>query len=155
VTRKARERKVKHKKQDGFGLVELLTVLVIISILAGLALPAYRDSVRKSGRTAAKGTLMDVALRQEQHFLNNRSYSANLAGLGLPDPYFVDKTNETVTGTDTRRIYKITLANTSATSYDAVATAQLDQAEDSCGNYTLKEDGTRQVSGSIGASVCW
>ncbi len=141
--------------QRGFSLVEMLMALVVMAILASVALPAYQDSVRKSGRSAAKGALMGVAMRQEQHFLNNRSYSTDLGGLGLPDPYYVDKTNDAVAGSDARRIYQIALDNTSATSYDAVATALLDQSADGCGNYTLNANGARSVSGAAGSNVCW
>ena len=143
------------RRQTGFTVVELLIVLVVFAILAAVALPSYRDSVRKSGRTAAKGALLDIVMRQEQHFLNNRSFSTNLADLGLPDPYFVDKTSATVGAGSDRRVYKISLANATGTDFDVVATAVLDQAKDVCGNYTLGATGVRNVSGGPGADICW
>ena len=143
------------KKQKGFSAIELMIVVAIAGILATVALPGYRDSVRKSGRTGAKGALMDVAMRQEQFFLNNRSYSKTLTALGLPDPYFVNKSSDRVEGTDSGRVYKISLANATGTAYDAVATAVSDQADDRCGNFTLKSSGDKQVSGALGASACW
>lgn len=136
-------------------MVEALVVVVVFAILATVALPAYQESIRKSGRTAAKGALMDVALRQEQFFLNNRSYSTSLSALGLPDPYFVNKTADSVASTDPGRVYRITLANTSAVAYDAVATPVRDQAVDLCGNYTLTSTGNRSVSGTAGQTACW
>lgn len=139
----------------GFTLIEILVVLIIMAMLAGVAMPSYRDSIRKSARTSAKGALMDVAARQEQFFMNNKTYSSSLAGLGLPDPYYVDKKNDIVEAADTNRAYRLTLANVSATSFDALATPQLEQSDDSCGSYTLKADGSRAVSGSPGASICW
>lgn len=139
----------------GFSLLELLVVISVAGILAAIALPAYRESIRKSGRTGARGALMDVALRQEQFFLNNRSYSDSLAGLGLPDPYVVNNRSETVASTDAAGVYTITLANVTGTSYDAVATAVNDQVKDNCGNFTLTSTGTKQVSGSMGSSDCW
>ncbi|MEP5766480.1 MAG: type IV pilin protein [Halieaceae bacterium] len=146
---------MKTKRPAGFTLIELLIALVIIGILAMVALPTYKDSVRKSGRTAAKGALLDIALRQEQYFLNNRGYSTTLTALGLPDPYLIDKKSDMVGSTDQRRVYKVTLANTSNTSFDAVATPQLDQTADGCGSYTLNADGTRSVSGTVGSDNCW
>ena len=51
---------------------------------------------------------MDIAMRQEQHFLNNRSYGTTLASLGLPDPYYVDKTASAVAKENDSRVYQIT-----------------------------------------------
>ena len=146
---------LRRNRQKGFSAIELLLVIAIAGILAAIALPAYRDSVRKSGRTGAKGALLDVAMRQEQFFLNNRSYSNSLAALGLPDPYFVNKSADPVAGTDSGRVYKISLDNATGTAYDAVATAVSDQSEDMCGNYTLKSSGDKLVSGAAGAARCW
>ena len=146
--------KPKHSMR-GMTLIEILIVLVILAALAAIAMPTYQGSVRKTGRAAAKGALMDVAMRQEQYFINNKGYATALTGLGLPDPYYVDKTTEQVAGTDSSRVYQLTLANASATAYDAVATALLEQSADGCGNYTLKSDGSRSVSGATGNAVCW
>jgi type IV pilus assembly protein PilE len=143
------------KASGGFTLIELMIVLLILAVLSAVALPAYQDSGRKTGRAAAKGALMDVAMRQEQFFINNKSYAGTLTALGLPDPYYIDKKTDQVAATDGARIYQLTLANTTAIAYDAVATAVLDQAADSCGNYTLKHDGTRAVSGGAGSATCW
>ena len=142
-------------RQVGFSVIELLIVLVVFAILAAVVLPSYRDSIRKSGRTAAKGALMDIAMRQEQHFLNNRSYGTSLDSLGLPDPYYVDKTAEAVAAENDRRVYQITLDNATATSYDIVATALLDQAKDGCGNFTMTSTGVKTASGGVGSAVCW
>jgi type IV pilus assembly protein PilE len=143
------------RKTSGFTVVELLAVLVVLAILATIAMPMYQNSVRKGSRTAAKGALMDVALRQEQFFLNNRSYSSNLTGLGLPDPYYVNKTSDSVAASDPGRVYQISLDNAGTTAFDAVAAAVLDQAKDGCGNYTLTSTGNRTVSGGAGTTACW
>jgi type IV pilus assembly protein PilE len=146
--------KTKHS-MSGTTLIEILMALMIIAALAAIALPTYQGSVRKSARAAGRGALMDVAMRQEQYFINNKSYSTALVGLGLPDPYYIDKTVEPVAASNDSRVYQLTLANTSATAYDAVATAVEQQSGDGCGNYTLKSDGTRSVSGVTGSAVCW
>ena len=141
--------------QSGFTLIEIMMVLVILAGLVSVAFPTYENSVRKSARTAAKGALMDVAARQEQFFMNNKSYSSSLTGLGLPDPYYIDKKNEGVASTDTNRAYQLSLENVTGTSYDVKATPQLAQTADVCGSYTLKADGSKVVTGEAGASVCW
>ena len=143
------------RAMQGLTLIEVLIVLVISAILAGVAVPSYQNSIRKSARSAAKGALYDVVLRQEQFFMNNKSYSSSLANLGLPDPYYIDKSSAYVSSSNNGRVYQLTLGSTTATTYDAVATAVVNQLSDGCGNYTLKSDGTKSVSGAIGSADCW
>ena len=146
---------VSARRQAGFNIIELMVTIVVLIVLATVALPAYQDSILRSGRTAAKGALMEVVMRQEQHFLNNRGFSTNLTDLGLPDPYFVDMSSSTVDSADAERVYKITLADATASSYSAVATPVREQTEDVCGAFQLSSEGVRSVSGAAGSDICW
>jgi type IV pilus assembly protein PilE len=62
------------KRQAGFTLTELLIVLVIAAILATIAIPSYRDAVRKSDRRAAQSAMMEIANRERQTFVSNRAF---------------------------------------------------------------------------------
>lgn len=62
-------------RQKGFTLIELMITLVIVAILAAVALPAYRDSVRKGHRRAAQSAMLELANRQQQFFVANRVYA--------------------------------------------------------------------------------
>ena len=57
-----------HKKLKGFTLIELMIVVVVIGILAGIAFPAYQDSVAKSRRSEAAAVLTEAAQRLEVFF---------------------------------------------------------------------------------------
>ena len=63
----------------GFTLIELCAVMAIISILAAIALPTYRDSVTKGHRRAAQAEMLDIANRQEQYMMADRSYASKEA----------------------------------------------------------------------------
>lgn len=65
------------KKQKGFTLIELLITMIIVAILATIAIPTYRDSVRKSKRRAAQSVMMDYASREQQYFVANRVYGTH------------------------------------------------------------------------------
>lgn len=72
----------------GFTLIELMITVVVISILAAIAFPSYRQHVIRSKRTAAQSVMMDIANRQQQFFLANRAYAdkatLEASGYALP-----------------------------------------------------------------------
>ena len=63
------------KRQSGFTLVELLVVIVIAAILATVAIPSYREAVRRSDRRAAQAVMLDIANRERQYFTANRTFA--------------------------------------------------------------------------------
>lgn len=58
----------------GFTLVELMIVVAIIGILAGVALPAYTDYVKKARAAEGPSALADARVKMEQFFQDNRTY---------------------------------------------------------------------------------
>lgn len=71
-------------KHQGFTLVELMIVVVIVGILATIALPAYQDYVRKSRRADVLTKLLNSQLQQEKWRANNSKYAITAASVGSP-----------------------------------------------------------------------
>lgn len=68
------------KKEHGFSLIELLIVVVIIGIIAALAVPALRKSVRATENTSAFSTLRSMGQAQANFYSQGNRY-ARLAEL--------------------------------------------------------------------------
>lgn len=69
----------------GFTLIELMIVVVVIAVLASIAYPSYQDQIRKSNRSAAQQFMSDIASREQQILLDQRSYVAVTATSYFPN----------------------------------------------------------------------
>lgn len=141
---------------NGFSLIELMIVIVIVSILAAVAYPSYTDYVTKSRRQAGKNMIYQIADRQEQFFLDNKSYAANLTTLGYAANIIgVGQDGQLTDSGDAERSYVVDLTNTAATTYTVRITPQLVQAQNDtkCMTLTLTHTGVRGQSGT--GTNCW
>jgi len=68
----------------GMTLIELLIVLVIVALLAGVAWPAFTTAVRKSRRADGTAALAQVMQLQERWRANNSSFGTTLSAIGAP-----------------------------------------------------------------------
>jgi len=75
-------------RQTGFTLIELMVVMTIIAILAGIAIPSYRQHVIRSHRSSAQAEMMSLANREQQFLIANRSFAdkAELTANGYAPP---------------------------------------------------------------------
>jgi type IV pilus assembly protein PilE len=71
-------------RQLGITLIELMVVVAIIAIISAIAYPSYDRYVAKGKRSVAQNALLQVADRQQQFFMDNKRYAADLTNLGYP-----------------------------------------------------------------------
>jgi type IV pilus assembly protein PilE len=72
-------------KHQGFTLIELMITVVVLSVLAAISIPSYRQYVIRGKRSAAQAVMMDIANREHQFLVANRAY-ADTAALGYTLP---------------------------------------------------------------------
>jgi prepilin-type N-terminal cleavage/methylation domain-containing protein len=59
-------------RRKGFTLIELLIVIAIIGVLVGIAIPAYKSSVRKANEAAAVSTLNAIRVAQAKYVVDHK-----------------------------------------------------------------------------------
>lgn len=144
------------RRQTGVTLLELLIVVAIVAIISAFAYPSYMQYVVSTKRTVATSALLQIADRQQQFFMDNKSFSNDLTALGFAANPLVlaDDGNSTAAG-NADAVYSISLSNVAATTYTITAAplhGQLERDTD-CANLTLTQAGARGNSGSD--DDCW
>ena len=126
------------KNSRGFTLIEVMVAIVVVAIITAIAVPGYRDHVRRGKITEATAGLADMRVKLEQYFQDNRTYvGACAAGTVAPLPtnprYFtfacptLTATTYTVTATGVAAqgmngfLYQVTEANVQTSTMTADA----------------------------------
>lgn len=142
---------MKRSTQNGMTLIELLTVIVVLGILASIAVPSYRNYLIRAQRTEATTALLNLQAAQEKFYLQNNAYTDQVAaappaGLGLM-------------ATTERGFYDITVTLTNVDQgYTATAdpVAGAGQADDTrCTQFSVTDTGARNATGPGGRDYCW
>ena len=140
----------------GFTLIELLVTITIATILVSIALPTYNNQVRKSRRSEAVATLLDMVGREERLFSTTNAYGTTPASLGYSGAAFPISVGA--------GYYQVNVGVTAAAppnpaTYQITATPIGSQAGDTqCASFTVDQTGRRSAlngSGVDATQTCW
>lgn len=129
----------KLREIKGFSLIELLVVVAILGILAGISVPVYKGYTSKAKRADAKSALMENAQYMERYYTTHNTYNDILT----PDPPDLPQI-ETQNSS-----YDLSLASADATSFTLQAVPKGSQVSDDCGTMTVNQLGNKTPAN------CW
>ena len=135
------------RKMNGFTLVELMIVVVVVAILAAVTIPSYQNYILQSHRTDAINALMDLASRESRYYTISNTYTDNMQTLG----YATTPTVSIGSGRYDLSVSSVLPAGTFSLS--AAPTTIGNQNTDTCGTYTYTDLGVKGSAGTL--SSCW
>jgi type IV pilus assembly protein PilE len=122
-------------RMRGITLIELMIVVVVVSILAAVAYPNYREFVARATRNEAKAALLQIATNQERFYLQNNTYTTDMTELGFP------VADNFITGSEA---YTVRVPAADANNFTATATYRRPDAEAlKCNLFQIDGRGTR------------
>jgi type IV pilus assembly protein PilE len=140
------------RMQMGLTLIELMTVMVIVGILAAVALPSYSQYVTRTHRAEAKTALLENAQFLERNFTVTNSYETTGGGDELTEAS-LPVTQSPKEGANAK--YDIQLVNLPGSFVlSAVPRAGGRMEDDSCGTLTLSNTGAKGSSKGD-PNTCW
>jgi type IV pilus assembly protein PilE len=143
-------------KAHGFTLIELMVAVAIAAIIAAIALPIYQYQVRKSHRTDARSSLLDLAGRAERMYATTNSYQN--AATGALNPTDVGYTGAWPV-TVGSGYYTVGLTTTSPTQFAFTATPVGMQTGDTqCQAFTVDNTGKQSsvdINNNDSTATCW
>jgi type IV pilus assembly protein PilE len=148
------------KTSVGFSLVELMIVIAIIGIIAGIAYPSYNNHLLKGRRAEAQVALLDLLQQQERYMTQRNTYiafSTASSGVTTPTVPFKSFSGDNLSSSK----YLLSAESCPATGGGSLAinecvrvVATPRQADPQAGALRITSTGTKDCTGTQ-PEVCW
>ena len=133
-------------REAGFTIIELMIVVAIIGLLAGIGVPSYKEYVNKGKRAEGKAALTAAAARLERYYSLNNCYPSSSCG----SPAATDSVSALAAAgvqgfsgeNSTKAYYNISLTFVAQT-FTITAAPKSPYTDAKCGNLTLSNTGRK------------
>ena len=151
---------MKSNRNGGFSMIELLTVLVLVAILAAIAIPSYSAYVKRGQRATAKAALQQAAQFLERNYTSSGCYNYTTAAECSAQAGVLVVSPVTVAPADGGPVvYNVAQAfappaGFAPGQYFSVTATPVSPDPD-CGALSLDNTGAKSAAGPLGVAGCW
>ena len=110
--------------QDGFTMIELLVVTIVIGILSAIALPAFASQSHKANDAEAKSVAKQAQLAAQIYFTGHDTYDTTLAVLRADDPSLASGAGTTLSYTGQAAGFELSVMSSDATKFTVRRTSE-------------------------------
>lgn len=146
-------------KQNGFTLIELMIVVAIVGVIAGIAYPSYQDSLVKSRRADAKAALLELSVFMERLYTTTGCYNPGatdkVCGDGNDAAPTLPFSTTPKSGTAN---YNLSLSVITASTFTLQSVPVATITDSKCGSLTLTHTGVKGASYATTpaeVAACW
>lgn len=142
------------RRQGGYTLIELMTVVIVIAILAAIAFASYTSYIKKAARADAKVALTTWAQALERCYSQYYYYFNASPSSSQPDCPAPPTSGTSITSPG--GYYSVTATRTQ-NSYSLLATPMSgapSAADAACTTFALDNNGSKTATGSA-STTCW
>ena len=137
-------RKRLDKKEEGFTLIELMVVVLIIAILLAIAIPTFLGARSRAQNRSAQSNLRNALTAEKTAYTDAQTYSSDTAALASIEPSLTFVTATPATGANQ---VEVVTGNSGATVCLSAVSASGKQ-------YWIGDDGSGTFYSSTASSTC-